>query len=586
MGRNRSTEIWHIPKRASLHQIIGALNVIKYYKLDGKKWPNSRKKFDQKFAIWGFTSRGRSLSKNASETLEALLKYLGLIYVDDNKLIRITPAGQALIDEHPLTKPIVSKRKLKDTISEMGNINSEVITHQMMKLILTNPSILKYCKNLNIFPFRETILFLLDDDIKYLSPDEIAMFLFFMRNKSERLVVKKSILNFRKLPAYKRYNMIMDFKNTPEGKLTLVKAPTSTYWRQLCTNTGLFEVVKKNLYLKNSSKIYANELLELYNDEIYNFQDNLKLWNEYFTSTSINLPINLTITPIITSDNKYLLSVSNNSGIIGGELIKKGDVFKIPVFPCENHLIKVVDLNKGNEVYSKCLNFDQIKSLKIEIKDSLVHKKKDLIYYSKLIKQLTESKTLDKDYEHQLEIIGNNLGIDFLSKTKIPSIRGGRLEFLFYKLLEILEDQEKISELKWNGSLDKYGISRPAPGTQRGLSDIMFKCGEINFLLELTTIKGATAQWKAEGSSVPHHIRNFDPSNTKKVIGIFSPPITHEKIDKSIKTALIPNKYNIMSIEICNLVNLFNNSSDICDDLIKILKQQYKNSGIEIESIF
>jgi len=87
--RQRSINIWHIPKRASIHQIIGAVNIIQKLDIDGKKWPNSRKFFDQKFAIWGFTCRGRSLSRNASETFEALMKYLGLVIIKDGRITQV-----------------------------------------------------------------------------------------------------------------------------------------------------------------------------------------------------------------------------------------------------------------------------------------------------------------------------------------------------------------------------------------------------------------------------------------------------------------------------------------------------------------
>src|SRR3989338_2251355 len=172
MTRDRSLEIWHIPKRGSIHQIIGALNIIKHFEIDGKKWPGTiRKFFDQKFAMWGFTSRGRSLSKNASETLEALIKYLGLLIIDSDRRIRITPAGHALIQEYTITEPQKKKKLLKVTENEIGNIYSNILKHQMMKLVLTNPSILHYCQNISISPFRETLLFLLDKDIVYLAPE-------------------------------------------------------------------------------------------------------------------------------------------------------------------------------------------------------------------------------------------------------------------------------------------------------------------------------------------------------------------------------------------------------------------------------
>ena len=230
MARQRSIEIWHIPKRGSIHQIIGALNVIKHFEIDGKSWPaTTRKLFDQKFAMWGFTSRGRSLSKNASETLEALIKYLGLLIIDQERKIRLTPAGKELIKEYPVKEPDKKKRPLKETEKLMGDLKSNVLKKQMMKLILTNPSILTYCQNIKVAPFRETLYLLLDEDIAYLSPEEMAIFLFHMKNNSQRTQVKDKIIQFRSLTSKERQKVIEEYKKTPEGNLTLKQAPTAVY---------------------------------------------------------------------------------------------------------------------------------------------------------------------------------------------------------------------------------------------------------------------------------------------------------------------------------------------------------------------
>ena len=577
MVRKRSTEIWHVPKRASIHQIVGSLNVLKHFEIDGKNWPNSRKLFDQKLAIWGFTTHGRSISKNASETLEALLKYLGLLVIVDGKL-RITPAGYCLIDEHPVSEPSESKKKLNETIKKMGNITSEVLRHQMMKLVLTNPSVSKYCKNVGVAPFRETLILLLDDEIKYLSSEEMAMFLFRMRDKSERDNVKREIMEFRNLDESKKMEIVDSFRETPEGNLTLVQAPTVTYWKQLCTNTGLFEVVKKNLYLRETCKSEALELLEHYEDRVYTFDNNLRLWYEYYTVPGRNQPINITITPSIKGYDEYLLTISNKSGLIAGEVIKKDLKVEIPAFPHEEHEIKIIELQDGNSIYSTRQKFSiKDNALDIDVDVESVHKTRpDAKFFVDKINQLIESKTFDEDYIKQLGVVGKALGIDLLDKKRVPILRGGRLEFLFHKLLETLQIEGKISDLHWNGKVDKFGIAKPAPGKQTGLPDLTFKCEETYFVLELTTIKAKSRQWQAEGSSVPFHIRNFDETHSKKVIGIFATPIYHENIDKSIKRALIPERYTIISVEIDELVEILVSSDNLCNELNRVVSEQYE----------
>jgi len=578
MSRNRSTEIWHIPKRASIHQIVGSLNVIKQFNIDGKNWPSSRKLFDQKLAIWGFTSRGRSLSKNASETLEALLKYLGLLIIENGK-IRITLAGHQLINEHPVIKPLIPKRKLNETIKEMGNITSDVLKHQMMKLILTNPSILQYCKNVNVSPFRETLILLLNEEIKYLTSEEMAMFLFQMRDKSERNDVKNKIREFRKLDESEKAEIIDAFKETPEGNLTFVQAPTANYWKQLCRNTGLFEVIKGDLHLKEASKDEAAELLELYEDRVFDFRGKM-LWYEYYTVPSREQPIKIKICPDIKGYDEYLLIISNDSGLITGGLIDKDLKTVIPAFPKEEHEISIIELRNGHSVYSAKHVFtadDNSLNIHIDIDKSVYTEKLGSDFYVDKINQLIDSKTFDGEYVKQLTIISKHLKRDLLDKRMVPSIRGGRLEYLFFKLLEILQEEGTISDLNWNGHVDRYGIARPAPGTQKGLPDITFKCADTFFLLELTTIRPRSAQWRAEGSSVPFHIKNFDPTHSKEVVGIFAPPIVHETIDQSIKTALIPERYTIVSLEIKELLKIIISSDDLCIELRKIIEEQYKD---------
>lgn len=578
MTRDRSLEIWHIPKRGSIHQIIGALNIIKHFEIDGKKWPGTiRKFFDQKFAMWGFTSRGRSLSKNASETLEALIKYLGLLIIDVDRRIRITPAGHALIEEHTISEPQKKKKALKETENEIGDIHSDVIAHQMMKLVLTNPTILNYCQNIEVYPFRETILLLKDTKISYLSPEELAMFLFHMKNSNERQTVRSKIFQYRNMPANKREKLVKDYLKTPEGNLTLGQAPTSAYWRQLCINTGLCKSIKQNLYLNHDKNKEIEILLNKYEERIFNFKDNKLLWEEYYTvPTRKKQPINVQIKIKEGVSEEYLLTVLKGEHLIAGSLISGGTEFAVPVFPGETHKIKVIELKTGNEIVAENKGFDfDNRKLSIDIPET--NKKKiNASFYVDKIKELAKSRTFDKDYLKHLEIIGRHVGKELLDDKNRAWLRGGRLEFLFYRLLETVQSYGKITDIKWNGTVDDFGIARPAPGLRQGLPDISFKCRDRYFLLELTTIASPSAQWSAEGSSVPYHIRNYvEHTGIKDVIGVFSAPLYHQKVDDALKNTLIPYKYTIICIPIVEFADLLEKSKNLYENLMEIMEKQY-----------
>lgn len=85
MTRTRSLEVWHIPKRQNMHQIIGAVEILASDKFNGKTWTDMRKEtFNTQLGRQGLTNNGKPLSPSARRTLEALLKYLGFVYVDDN----------------------------------------------------------------------------------------------------------------------------------------------------------------------------------------------------------------------------------------------------------------------------------------------------------------------------------------------------------------------------------------------------------------------------------------------------------------------------------------------------------------------
>jgi hypothetical protein len=577
MARKRSLEIWHIPKRGSIHQLIGALNVLHHFDIDRKSWPGStRKLFDQKFAIWGFTSKGTSLSKNASETLEALIKYLGLVVIKDRKIL-ITPAGYALLKEFPLREPVRKKRKLGETEKEMGDVHSNLLKLQMLKLILTNPSLSVYCENIRIAPFRETLRMLLDDEIGHLSSEELALFLFHMKSKDERARVKEEILNFRKKNNNKKQNIIRDYLSTPEGNLTLGQAPTAIYWKQLCINTGLCTQPDRNLIIRPEKISEVRRLLKDFGDDIYNFDNDLFLWYDYYCNpTRKEQPVNIPLKLSDTGSAKYLVSVMIGNNLVNGAVIDNKKILNIPVFPKEIYKIQVTDLETGEVIKELAEKFLETKLIDIP----LIKKSKQALdkkFFARTINEFINSKDFDDEYTRQLTIIDKTLNRQLLDDKNRAWLRGGRLEFLFYKLLEIIETEGQIKNLKWNGTNDEYGIAHPALGLRKGLPDISFYCGVKTYLLELTTIPSPSGQWGAEGRSVPFHITNFvKHTGIKDVVGIFCVPKVHKQVDDALKNTLIPYKYLIVSVSVTDFIDLLlDEKSSLDAKLEKVLEQQY-----------
>ena len=114
--------------------------------------------------------------------------------------------------------------------------------------------------------------------------------------------------------------------------------------------------------------------------------------------------------------------------------------------------------------------------------------------------------------------------------------KGGRLEYLFYRLLVLLRNRNVIDEVFWYGRTEKYGICEPAPGGKEGNPDLVFVIDDVVFVLELTTFRGTRAQWSgSEASSVPDHIAKFKALHPgRKVVGIFSAPSIHPQLKQNL----------------------------------------------------
>lgn len=260
--------MWHIPKRCSLDQMRGAIGILSDQNFDGKRWTGARKEtFNSKMGMAGLTKSGGPLSPSGRRTLEALLRYFGGICVDENNRLHITEAGYRFLED-----PIGTFRL------------------QMLKLQLTNPIALKYCKDIAVFPFRVTLRLLLD--LEYLDIHEIGYILFFMQSEAQYDAISDQITQFRALPAPTRQAQVEAYMQQPEGRWTLVKAPSARYYAAMCAHTGLCGVTRSNTDLSRSHKMIVlkqglreqvNTALVSFQDvDTYDFADDQWLWIEYY----------------------------------------------------------------------------------------------------------------------------------------------------------------------------------------------------------------------------------------------------------------------------------------------------------------
>lgn len=229
----RTKEMWHIPKRGSVHQTIYMVYILTWDKFLGKSWSSGKQEtLGSEMGKAGLTKSGRVITNQSIRTLLANLpKYLGFVYLDESSTpprIIVTDIGYELIKRHQIEK--IPKHKNISQYKQAGDLIeiSDVFKEQMTKLILTNPSTLKDCKDILVFPFRMTLKLLLE--FRYLDEEEIGYILFHTKKEDELPLVIEKIRNFRGLPSDKRTAEIEAYKKTEEGKLTLVKAPTARYY--------------------------------------------------------------------------------------------------------------------------------------------------------------------------------------------------------------------------------------------------------------------------------------------------------------------------------------------------------------------
>lgn len=579
--KNRTKEIWLIPKRGSLHQTICLIDGIIERKYNGTSW-NSQKQNNLGVNLknWGATKSGKNISPQAIRTLVASVpQYLGFVYINTDttpNTICLTEAGMQLWHKYKneLTK-IPNLVDGKDDII----VESEIVLRQMEKLQITNPVIAKDCENIYVFPFRFMLKVLLK--LKYLDQEEIAYFLFKVRNEDEVDVIVQEIINFRNLDTDKREALINAFKATHIGNITLVQASSASYFISLCQITGIIDKLKVTpnnmskklpaLRIKESYIDYVKESLEKkYNRaETYDFADNLQLWIDYIGNPERQFPpINVTIKN--TTKNDYLVQVQQDAQYKFDDLIYAKDIIQFPMFVNEEYNINIISVETGNVIETLQIipTFDQREfEIHCSSNDEVKETEDTIESLTTEIVEHCESSSFAGKTLNYLNTLKKATGIE---KTSDKYLRGAFLEFYFFKLLNLLKNQNIIDEVIWNGKIGKYGLPVPAPGGVTGTPDIAFVIDDMHYVLELTTIKSKSQQFSAEGSSVPDHIRLYKQMTNKEVIGVFCAPIIHERNTAAMQSTIAAYGIKLKCITDKEILEIFKHTDK--DEIKKLLE--------------
>jgi len=213
-----------------------------------------------------------------------------------------------------------------------------------------------------------------------------------------------------------------------------------------------------------------------------------------------------------------------------GVISRERPELNVPLFLNEKYKFEFFSFSNAEKVYEEII---EIKADKIEFDFKFTKEatdKWDKKSISLKILDLIQHRDFDAEYLQHLEVVKK---ITKKDNFNTPLLRGGRLEYLFFRLLSVLKEEGAIDDVVWNGRLDDFGLAYPSPGGKEGHPDIYFFIDKNLFVLELTTIRANAMQWAAEGASVHDHIMNLmkKVKGNYNVIGLFSAPTIAPRVE-------------------------------------------------------
>jgi hypothetical protein len=574
--KDRDKEYWLIPKRANLHQSVVLIDGIVSLNYNGKTWnPSKQDRLGAYLGRSGATNNGKNITPQALRTLLASIpQYFGFTFINTettpNTLV-LTKVGEKILEEQKEFLDNYDFNNLREAEKHNGCIQySEIYLKQFLKLQITNPVLLKDCENVFLFPLVFTLKVL--KKTKYLTYEEIAYFIFRSKHQSEIELVILEIENFRNLSYDSQNKLIETFKGTHLGNISLVQAPTSSYFQKLCFYTGLIlkseieifnpknrEKKKLNTITLNQSKEKViNDLIEEYTYSPYDFGNDLHLWLQYIGNDAVkSTPVDVQILNDTTTEQ--LIVISQNDTIIKGDLVLSKQSVFFPSIETTKYEISIFNKRNGDVIEKMNYIFGSGNLVIDKISDENINPKDQLHIKNEILEHIN-SKDFSRSYSPYLNIVSKFTKKDLINSK---SLRGSRLEYLFYQYFKIWEERNIIDEVIWNGKVGNYGIPSQAPGGPTGDPDLIIFVDNNLIVIELTTIRPKAQQWTAEGASVPDHIRLIeDKYPDYNIFAFYLAPIIHdERVTKAMLSRLKEYQSKLHCIEIenfmtsCSLIN-------------------------------
>lgn len=559
------TDYWLIPKRINVHQAWCLIDGIIERGYDGRSWnPNTQNNLGASLKKWGATSSGKNISPQAIRTLTAYVQYLGFVYVDNTttpSTIRITKAGKLFWKNN---RQYVTKLRNLNIDAGLSLKEAEEVKTQMEKLLITNPILQKKCTNILLFPFRITLQLL--RELEYLDVQELAMYVFSMKDFTEYNYVIHQIKRFRHLSVNDREELVSSFKESKLGNIALVKAPSTRYYASLCESTGLItattekplNVTKEIVTIRiiKGMENYVDDILtnKYANAKEYDFKDDLRLWIDYYGDPDkLSPPTETTLTN--TSDERVLVSVYDpNNILVNNRILNPKESTCFPAFANSTYEITLYNIAAGKHLQPITFTPSEsnyIYSIQASANTYSVPVTADSI--SQSILEHLDAKYFNSETTALLQAIKEESGVDRLTDL---SLRGAFLESEFFKLLTILKNDSIIDDVIWHGKYGAMGLPVSAPGGKNGICDLKFIIDDTTFVLELTTMKSKTQQEKAEASSVPDHVRIEAARTSNKVKGIFAAPLLHDRVVTMMKATAASTGTHLACIKIEALLDI------------------------------
>ncbi len=563
---SKDREYWYVPKRSDLHQAIIFVHGI-YEKFNGKSWnASTQDRIGSYLAKNGATNDGRNISPQSVRTLLAgIPQFLGFVKKVDNTTpskIEVTDVGKRLIEETSKHKNACTFNNLREGHRQGETINySEFFELQFYKLQLTNPNIISYCSNLSVFPVYCLLKSL--EKLNYLDKEELAIYIFRLKDHSEIDFKINEIENFRKLSKSERQALVNNFKKSDIGNKSLVQAPLTSYFFSLCKYLNCFYIDEDKIFL-NKNYVPGAYRSFYKNIKPFDYGKEIDLWDDFFTNHEVkSSPIKYEIKNDYSGD--VFIIFKRNKRVIYEKILSNREENN------ENIMFLEIIKDLDNELEVICCE-----TSKVILKKSLIDEKTEIsseldssdyggseIDYKKLIEEHCSSNNYDSHLKRKVKLLNKITGKDL---TNDKNLRGGRLEELFYRLIQndflkgFLEE-----EPIWNGNYDDSGLPRPAPGGSIGFGDMVLFIDDLQIIFELTTIKSKSGQEKSEAFSVPHHIQNHAKEHpNKRTIGVYLAPKIHERITEGMKSNSILGDSKLYCFDIERFLDLYDkNKADL-----------------------